>query len=64
MHIMYSVSVSFFCRTADTRTLERTQEGRLCAEFNGKLSSFQKPEGKAKLLSLYNRRLQDKCIIM
>ena len=53
-----------FCRASDTRRLKRVQERRLCAAFKDKQSSYQQLLVKAKLPSLYNRRLQDICILM
>ena len=53
-----------FCRASDTRRLKRVQERGLCAVFKDKQSSYQQLLVKAKLPSLYNRRLQDICILM
>ena len=49
---------------SDTRRLERVQERGLCAVFKDKQSSYQQLLAKAKLPTLYNRRLQDICILM
>ena len=56
----------FFCffRASDTCRLERVQERGLRAVFKDKQSSYQQLLAKAKLPSLYNRRLQDICILM
>ena len=46
------------------RRLERVQERRLRAVFKDKQSSYQQLLVKAKIPSLYIRRLQDICILM
>ena len=53
-----------FCRASDIRRLERVQERGLRAVFKDKQSSYQQLLVKAKLPTLYNRRLQDICILM
>ena len=63
-HLTYCHSVWHFCRASNTRRLERVQERRLCAVFKDKQSSYQQLLLKAKLPPLYNRRLQDICILM
>ena len=63
-HLTYCHLVWHFCRALDTCGLERVQERGLCAVFNDKQSSHQQLLVKAKLPSLYNRRLQDMCILM
>ena len=63
-HLTYCHLVWHFCRASDTRRLERLQERGLCAVFKDKQSSYQQLLLKAKLPSLYNRRLQDICILM
>ena len=72
-HLTYCHLVWHFCRASDTRRLERVQERGLRAVFKDKQSSYQQllvkaklPSllVKAKLPSLYNRRLQDICILM
>ena len=49
---------------SDTRRLERVQERGLNAVFKDKQSTYQQLLVKAKLPSLYNRRLQDIFILM
>ena len=61
-HLTYCHLVWHFCRALDTCGLERVQERGLRAVFNDKQSSHQQLLVKAKLPSLYNRRLQDICI--
>ena len=63
-HLTYCHLVWHFCRASDTRRLERVQERGLRAVFKDKQSSYQQLLVKAKLPSLYNRRLQDICILM
>ena len=53
-----------FCRASDTRKLERVWEHGLHTVFKDKQSSYQQLSVKAKLPSLYNRRLQDICILI
>ena len=62
-HLPYCHLVWHFCRASDTRRLERKQERGLRAVFKDKQSSYQQLLVKAKLQSLYNRRLQDICIV-
>ena len=63
-HLTYCHLVWHFCRASDTRRLERAQESGLRAVFKDKQSSYQQLLVKAKLPSLYNRRLQDISILM
>jgi len=63
-HLTYCQVVWHFCRASDTRRLERVQERGLRAVFKDKQSSYQQLLVKAKLPTLYNRRLQDTCILM
>ena len=62
-HLTYCHLVWHFSRASDTRRLERIQERGLRAVFKDKQSSYQQLLVKAKLPSLYNRRLQDICIL-
>ena len=64
LHLSYCHLVWHFCRASDTRRLERVQERGLSAVFKDNLSSYQQLLEKAKLPTLYNRRLQDICILM
>ena len=63
-HLTYCHLVWHFCRVSDTRRLERVQERGLSAVFKDRQSSYQQLLVKAKLPSLYNRRLQNICILM
>ena len=62
-HLTYCHLVWHFCRASDTHRLERVQERGLRAVFKDKQSSYQQLLVKARLPSLYNRRLQDICIL-
>ena len=63
-HLTYCHLVWHFWGVSDTRRLERVQERGLRAVFKDKQSSYQQLLVKAKLPTLYNRRLQDICILM
>ena len=63
-HLTYGHLVWHFCRASDTHRLERVQERGLRAVFKDKQCREQQLLVKAKLPSLYNRRLQDICILM
>ena len=63
-HLTYFHLVWHFCRASDTRRLERVQERGLRAVFKDKLPSYQQLLEKAKLPTLYNRRLQDICTLI
>ena len=53
-----------FCKSVDSRRLERVQERGLRAVYKDKHSTYERLLQKAKLPTLLNRRLQDKCILM
>ena len=59
LHLTYCLLVWHFCRASDTRRLERVQERGPSAVFKDKLPSYQQLLEKAKLPTLYNRRLDD-----
>ena len=63
-HFTYCYTVLHFCKASDKRQLERVQERALRAIFNSKSDSYEELLLKAKLPSLYNRRLQDIIILM
>ena len=63
-HLTYGYLAWHFCRASDTRRLERVQERGLRPAFKDKQSSYQLLLVKAKLPTLYNRRLQDIFILM
>ena len=64
IHLTYCLLVWHFCRASDTRRLERVQERGPSAVFKDKLPSYQQLLEKAKLPTLYNRRLNDNRILM
>ena len=53
-----------FLRASDWRKLERQQERALRAVFNNTSDTYETLLQKAKLTTLYNRRLQDILILM
>ena len=53
-----------FCRVSDERKLERIQERGLRAFFRDGQSPYEKQLSKAKLITLYERRLQDIACLM
>ena len=59
-HLTYCHLVWHFCRASDTRRVERVYRSVDCALYL-KTSSLVPT---AKLATLYNRRLQDICILM
>ena len=63
-HLTYCHLVWHFCRASDTRRLERLQERGLRAIFRDRQSNYQQLLDKENLPTLYNRRLQDICILM
>ena len=60
-HLTYCHLVWHFCRASDTPRVERVYRSVDCALYL-KTSSLVVPT--AKLATLYNRRLQDICILM
>ena len=64
-HFTYCRLVWHFCRSSDTRSLERLQERGLRAVFRDThLNYLQQLFHKANLANLCNRRLQDICVLM
>ena len=63
-HLTYCHLEWHFCGASDTRRLERVRERGLHAVFKDKQSSYQQLSVKAKPPSLYNRTLQDICILI
>ena len=53
-----------FCRVSDKRKLERIQERGLRAVFRDGQSPYEKLLSKDKLITLYERRLQDIACLM
>ena len=63
-HLTYCYLVWHFIRSSDKRKLERLQERGLRAVFKDKCGSYDELLSKAKLPTLYNRRLQDVATLM
>ena len=63
-HLTYCHTAWHLCKASDKRKLERVQESGLTATFNSKSDSYEELLLKAKLPSLYNKRLQDIIILM
>ena len=59
LHLTYCYLVWHFCNTSDRRKLERIQERALRATYKTRSASHQELLDRAKLPTLYNRRLQD-----
>ena len=59
LHLTYCLLVWHFCRASETRRLEKVQERGMSGVFKDKFSSYQQLLEKAKLATLFNRRLQD-----
>ena len=58
-HLTYCSTVWNFCRASDSRKLERVQERALRAIYCDSISTYPDLLQRAKLPTLYNRRLQD-----
>ena len=63
-HFTYCSTVWNFCRASDSRKLERVQERALRAIYCDSNSTYPNLLQRAKLATLYNRRLQDIAILM
>jgi len=63
-HLTYSHTIWYFCKLTDRRKLERVQERAMKAIFNSKTDTYAAFLRRARLPSLYNRRLQDVAILM
>ena len=63
-HLTYCHLIWHFCRTSDSRKVERIQERALRIVFNTHSDDYGSLLKRAKLPSLYNRRLQDIAILM
>ena len=53
-----------FCKNSDYRKLERLQERALRTIYRSHSESYEELLGRAKLPTLYNRRLQDTAVLM
>ena len=63
-HLTYCHLVWLFCNASDRRKLERIQEEALRAVYKTRSASYQELLDRAKLPTLYNRRLQDIATLM
>ena len=63
-HLTYCHLVWHFCNASDRRKLERIQERALRAVYKTRSASYQELLDRAKLPTLYNRRLQDIATLM
>jgi len=63
-NLTYCHTVWHFCKVSDRSKLERVQERALRVIFNSKTDTYDVLLSRAKLPSLYNRRLQDIAILM
>ena len=63
-HLTYCSTVWNFCKASDSRKLERVQERTLRAIYCESNSTYLELLQRAKLPTLYNRRLQDIAILM
>ena len=63
-HLTYCHLVWHFCKSSDCRKLERVQERALRAVYKSKSESYQELLNRAKIPTLYNRRLQDIATLM
>ena len=64
LHLTYGHLVWHFCRSSDRRKLERNQERALRAVYGSNSETYEELLERAKLPTLYNRRLQDIVILM
>ena len=64
LHLTYCYLVWHFCNASDRRKLERIHEWALRAMYKTRSASYQEPLDRAKLPTLYNRRLQDIATLM
>ena len=63
-HLTYCHLIWHFSNASDRRKLERIQKRALRAVFNARSVSYQELPDRAKLPTLYNRRLQDIATLM
>ena len=63
-HLTYCHLVWHFCKNSDYRKLERLQERALRTVYRSHSASYEELLGRAKLPTLYNRRLQDTAVLM
>ena len=63
-HLTYCHLVWHFCKSTDSKKLERIQERALRAVYESSSETYEELLERAKLPTLYNRRLQDIMIFM
>ena len=63
-HLTYCQTVLHFCKQPERRKLERLQERTLRVIYNYRTDTYEDLLRRAKLPSLYNRRLQEIVILM
>ena len=63
-HLTYCHIVWNFCKVSDRKKLERIQEKALKAVYNTNNLTYNELLCRAKLPTLYNRRLQDIAVLM
>ena len=63
-HLTYCHLVWNFCKSSDSRKIERVQERALRAIYKAKTETYEELLARARLPTLYNRRLQDIATLM
>ena len=64
-HLTYCHLVWNFCKSSDSRKIERVQERALRAIYKSKTETYEELLARARLpTSIYNRRLQDTATLM
>ena len=63
-HLTYFHLVWNFCKSSDSRKIERVQERALRAICKSKTETYEELLARARLPTLYNRRLQDIATLM
>ena len=63
-HLTYCHLVWNFCKSSDCRKIERVQERALRAIYKSKTETYEEPLARARLPTLYNRRLRDIATLM
>ena len=63
-HLTYCHHLWNFCKSSDSRKIERVQERALRAIYKSKTETYEELLARARLPTLYNRRLQDIATLM
>ena len=63
-YLTYCHLVWKFCKSSDSRKIERIQERALRAVYKSQTETYEELLTRTKLPTLYNRRLQDIAILM